>query len=178
MSVTIRDATPDDAASIAQIHVEGWRTTYRGLFPDAFLDGLDEAARAAYWRGNLPAAEGRHTLLAHDGDDAVGFVSGGPARDAHGFEAEVYAIYLLSKARRRGTGGRLMARMFRRFREDRRRSAHLWVHEGNVAGETFYAKLGGTPGAREAHAQPAPHTGVSYGWDEAGIARLAAMDPA
>ena len=178
MSVTIRDATPDDAASIAQIHVEGWRTTYRGLFPDAFLDGLDEAARAAYWRGNLPAAEGRHTLLAHDGDDAVGFVSGGPARDAHGFEAEVYAIYLLSKARRRGTGGRLMARMFRRFREDRRRSAHLWVHEGNVAGEAFYAKLGGTPGAREAHAQPAPHTGVSYGWDEAGIARLAAMDPA
>lgn len=178
MSVSIRDAVPDDAARIASIHVEGWRTAYRGLFPDAFLDGLDEAARAAYWRGNLPAAGGRHTLLAHDSDDAVGFASGGPARDTRGFEAEVYAIYLLSRARRRGTGGRLMARLFRRFREGGRRSAHLWVHAGNVAGEAFYAGLGGVPGAREDRDRPAPHTIVSYGWDEAGIERVAAMDRA
>lgn len=178
MSVSIRDATPDDAPAIALIHVEGWRTTYRGLFPDAFLDGLDEAARATYWRGNLPPTAGRHTLLAQESGGAVGFVSGGPARDNHGFEAEVYAIYLLSRARRHGTGGRLMARLFRRFHDDRKRSAHLWVHEGNVAGEAFYAKLGGVPGVREAHTQPAPHTGILYGWDEAGIERVAAMDRA
>ena len=178
MSVSIRDAVPEDAPAIAHVHVEGWRSTYRGLFPDDFLDGLDEAARAAYWRGTLPTKDGRHTLVALDDAAVVGFASGGPDRGSHGFEAEVYAIYLLSNARRRGTGRRLMARMFGRFAEDRRRSAHLWVHEGNVAGEAFYAKLGGVPGAREAHERPAPHTGVSYGWDAAGIARVAAMDAA
>ena len=143
---TLRDAAPDDAPGIARVHVEGWRTTYRGLFPDAYLDGLDEAGRAAYWRRGLPAGEGRHTLVALDGDEVVGFASGGPDRGKHGFEAEVYAIYLLSQVRRRGIGGRLMARMFRRFSDDGRASAHLWVHVGNVAGEAFYRKLGGVPG--------------------------------
>ena len=174
--VTIRDAGPDDAAGIAHVHVEGWRTTYRGLFPDAYLDGLDEAGRAAYWRRGLPAGEGRHTLVAVDGDELAGFASGGPARGKHGFEAEVYAIYLLAERRRQGLGGRLMARMFARFRDDERKSAHLWVHVGNVAGEAFYRKLGGVPGLREDHVEPAPHTGVSYAWDRPGIERVAAMD--
>lgn len=173
---TLRDAGPDDAPGIAHVHVEGWRTTYRGLFPDAYLDGLDEAGRAAYWRRGLPANQGRHTLVALDGGEIVGFASGGPDRGRHGFEAEVYAIYLLSGRRRQGLGGRLMARMFRRFRDDERKSAHLWVHAGNVAGEAFYRKLGGVAGAREDHAEPAPHTGVSYGWDKAGIDRVAQMD--
>ncbi len=172
----LRDAGPDDAPAIARIHVEGWRTTYRGLFPDAYLDGLDEAGRAAHWRRGLPAKDGRHTIVALETDDVVGFASGGPARGKHGFDAEVYAIYLLSRVRRRGIGGRLMARMFARFRSDERKSAHLWVHVGNVAGEAFYRKLGGVPGLREDHTEPAPHTGVSYAWDRPGIERVAAMD--
>lgn len=174
--IAIRDAGPDDAAGIAHVHVEGWRSTYRGLFPDEYLDGLDEVTRAVNWRQWLPAEGGQHTLVAVEEAEVIGFASGGPARGKHGFEAEVYAIYLLAERRRQGLGGRLMARMFARFRDDERKSAHLWVHVGNVAGEAFYRKLGGVAGAREDHAEPVPHTGVSYGWDKAGLGRVAAMD--
>ena len=174
--VTLCDAGPDDAVGIAHVHVEGWRTTYRGLFADSYLDALSKTERAAYWQRGLPAGDGRHTLVACATDEVVGFASGGPDRGGHGFDAEVYAIYLLAEVRRQGIGGRLMARMFRRFRDDGRRSAHLWVHVGNVAGESFYRKLGGVPGAREEHTAPTPHTGVSYGWDLAGIGSVAAMD--
>ncbi len=174
--VVLRDAGPDDAAGIAHVHVEGWRSTYRGLFPGAFLDALDEVNRAINWRQWLPAEGGQHTLVAIEDGEVIGFASGGPARGKHGFEGELYAIYLLPDVRRKGIGGRLMARLFNRFQDDGRATAHLWVHDGNVAGEAFYRQLGGVPGLREEHTEPAPHTGVSYAWDRAGIARVAAMD--
>jgi hypothetical protein len=36
----IRDASPADAAAIARVRVDAWRETYRGIVPEAFLDGL------------------------------------------------------------------------------------------------------------------------------------------
>ncbi len=38
---TIRRAVPDDARSIAEVHVETWRAAYRGMVSDSVLDALD-----------------------------------------------------------------------------------------------------------------------------------------
>ena len=38
--VVIREATPDDARAIAEVHVASWRWAYRGDLPAEFLDGL------------------------------------------------------------------------------------------------------------------------------------------
>ena len=40
MTITIRPATAADAAQIARVRVDCWRSTYRGLVPDAYLDGM------------------------------------------------------------------------------------------------------------------------------------------
>jgi hypothetical protein len=44
--ITFRRATANDAAAIAALRVDSWRTTYRGVMPDAYLDGMraDESA--------------------------------------------------------------------------------------------------------------------------------------
>lgn len=34
---TIRPASLDDAAGIARVHVDSWKTTYKGSFPDTIL---------------------------------------------------------------------------------------------------------------------------------------------
>jgi len=39
----IRPALPNDAAEIARVHVDSWRSSYRGLLADEFLDSLSEA---------------------------------------------------------------------------------------------------------------------------------------
>ena len=46
----IRPATVDDAAAVAHVHVSSWRSTYRGLMPDAVLDSLSVERRAEFWR--------------------------------------------------------------------------------------------------------------------------------
>src|SRR4029077_13924784 len=94
----IREAERRDASAIASVHVRGWQWAYRGLLPDAVLDGLSVGDRAA-WRDARLAdpPPGEHTWVVEDAKGAVvGFAVAGPARGlqdppSHG---EVYAIYL------------------------------------------------------------------------------------
>ena len=44
--MTIRAARPDDAPAVAMLHANSWRSAYRGILRDEFLDGaLDENRR-------------------------------------------------------------------------------------------------------------------------------------
>jgi hypothetical protein len=36
----LRRAEPADAMEVARVHVRSWQVAYRGLLPDAYLDGL------------------------------------------------------------------------------------------------------------------------------------------
>lgn len=36
----VRAARTDDALAVAGVHVRSWQVGYRGLLPDAYLDGL------------------------------------------------------------------------------------------------------------------------------------------
>ncbi|WP_259343698.1 hypothetical protein [Oceanobacillus picturae] len=49
----IRIAKPGDAAGIAKVHVDAWRTTYDGILPQEFLNRLDYGNRTNLWIENL-----------------------------------------------------------------------------------------------------------------------------
>jgi GNAT superfamily N-acetyltransferase len=49
----IRAARTADAAQIAVVHVRSWQSAYRGLLPQAYLDGLDPAQRVGRWERSL-----------------------------------------------------------------------------------------------------------------------------
>jgi hypothetical protein len=36
----IRKATPNDARNIAKVQVNSWRTTYKNIVPDEFLENM------------------------------------------------------------------------------------------------------------------------------------------
>jgi hypothetical protein len=42
----LRRAEPGDAMDVARVHVRSWQAGYRGLLPDAYLDGLRPEERA------------------------------------------------------------------------------------------------------------------------------------
>jgi hypothetical protein len=46
----IRQATMAEVAAIASVHVESWRTTYKGLLPDGYLANLTYERREPRWR--------------------------------------------------------------------------------------------------------------------------------
>src|SRR5678815_670783 len=49
----VRQAKLDDAEDIARAHTASWRTSYRGILPDAVLDRIDVDQRASSWRRTL-----------------------------------------------------------------------------------------------------------------------------
>ena len=142
--VVIREATPDDARAIAEVHVAAWRWAYRDDLPAAFLDGLTVDEREHEWREWLTSDERAGTLVAQEGGDLVGFCSFGPSRDegAAQWTAEVLTIYLSEGVVGRGIGRELFAFASDRLREIGYRRATLWVMASNDRSRRFYERAG------------------------------------
>jgi ribosomal protein S18 acetylase RimI-like enzyme len=140
--VTIRIATPDDAADIARVQMGTWRTAYRDLLPAEFLAGLSVERRAITHRINLerrtPAVE---TFVAESEVGVIGYCSCGRSRWQDG-EGELYAIYVLESSAGQGVGTSLFRRCEEWFRDHRFERAQLHVLEGNVAAQGFYERMG------------------------------------
>jgi GNAT superfamily N-acetyltransferase len=138
----MRLATIDDADALAQVHVEGWRWGYRGVMPDALLDGLTVAARAARWRDILRAAgPDQPTWIACDALGASGLASIGPARDEPAGVGELYALYVAERAAGRGDARALHGCALDALRACSGR-AILWVLEQNPRARRFYERHG------------------------------------
>jgi GNAT superfamily N-acetyltransferase len=165
----IRVADVDDAAAIARVHVDAWRTTYVGIVPDGYLAGLSYDEREKDWRESLADRAGREFTLVAENDQRaiVGFATGGPEREGNAdYRAELRAIYLLADSRRIGIGRRLVAGVAKRLVETGFDSMLVWVLADNPS-RGFYEALGGKfvteklveiGGARLAE--------VAYGWRE------------
>ena len=96
MTLTIRPASVDDAQPIARVRIDCWRSTYRGLIPDAYLDAMEIDASAALWTRVLSAATDRASVFVADDDgDIVGFAAGNLLEEPrHGLNAELSAAYV------------------------------------------------------------------------------------
>ena len=167
-NVTIREATTDDAADIARVHIESSRATYAGLLPEESLSNADYERRKVNWSRTLEDESGSEFVFVAEAEGrVVGFASGGPERggDAE-FDGELYTVYLLPEHQRRGLGRRLVLAIAERLVRLGFRLMMLWVFEENPACR-FYESLGGAR-VREEMIERGGHPikKVAYGWAE------------
>ena len=161
----VRPAALDDAAEIARVHVETWRSAYRGLLPEDFLASLSEAHYTERWRRVIGDGMSRVFVVEETGGVA-GFASGGRERAGEtGFAGELYALYVLEGSQRRGHGRELVRAVAGALRELHLPDMIVWVLRDNSAARAFYERLGG------AYVRAQPITigtttleEVSYGW--------------
>jgi L-amino acid N-acyltransferase YncA len=140
---TIRPATIDDAAALAEVHVAAWRESYGALLPKAVLDRLSSPIRAERWRRMLSDPAHLRVYLAEQEGWTVGYVDGGHCRDrALAQQMEVYELYLLDAVKRQGIGGRLLKAMARDFVTQGAASAGVWVLRDNESARRFYESFG------------------------------------
>jgi GNAT superfamily N-acetyltransferase len=168
--VEIRAAYPSDAAAIAKVHVDSWRTTYRGIVPDDFLAALSYEQRERMWRGILSlSSRSSFVYVAEDsGGQIVGFASGGPVRDTDSdYTSELYAIYLLQDYQRHGLGRQLIATVVQQLTRAGMPSLLVWVLADNPA-RRFYETLGGQyVYDKQVSIGNAQLVEVAYGWRNA-----------
>ncbi|HEY8026510.1 MAG TPA: GNAT family N-acetyltransferase [Burkholderiaceae bacterium] len=143
-NVTIRAAVLDDAAAIAAVRVESWRTTYRGVIPDAYLDAMRVEDSTALWARVLatPTGDKRMVHVAETESGVVGFVAAMKLLEPKfGFHAELTGIYLKPEAQRGGIGRRLVAESARACMAEGSEDLLVWVITQNQAARNFYEML-------------------------------------
>lgn len=172
MTIEIRPATAPDAAAIADLHQRSWRSAYRGLLPDSYLDGRAGTELAARWRRTFAKDEPRRVILvALAPDGIVGFVAAWPNTSRM---ALIDNLHVAPGRRGGGIGQRLMGRAAAELRRLGFRSVFLEVIEGNHDARGFYRRLGGIEG--ELFVEPIgghPTRVIPVAWDDLAVLEAA-----
>ena len=147
--VRIRAADLTDAAAIARVHVDSWRTAYCGLVPDSYLARLSYEESEATWCRILGEGAGKCLFVAEaDNGGVVGFALGGPgrARDPVDptYQGELWGIQILEAHRRQGIGRALVREVVRWLAARGMHSMFVWFLQ-DAAARHFYEALGGQP---------------------------------
>ncbi len=141
----LRVAVRDDGVSIAALHVASWRSAYRGIFSDRYLDGPVEPDRRLLWQGRLrDPRPGQIVVLAEDCEETlVGFACGFVDEDPH-WGSFVNNLHVRPDRKGGGVGRALLRELGRHFViAAPGRSVHLLCLADNHAARGFYESLGG-----------------------------------
>jgi ribosomal protein S18 acetylase RimI-like enzyme len=142
--ITLRRAGPDDWPAIAAIHVASWRSAYRGIYSDSYLDDEAPEERRDFWRRALAEMDPEldAVFIAEDEGAAVGFACLRRAADPQGPLLDNLHV----RPDRKGEGiGRRLLREAAAWLVGKEPGAalQLGVWADNVAARGFYAGLGG-----------------------------------
>jgi GNAT superfamily N-acetyltransferase len=171
----VRLATPADAQAIARVRVDAWRATYRGMIPDAYLDGLSVEDSEAHWRRILESGSPNVTVLVAVEDTEVVAFAASNRRDPPklDFGAELSAIYVRADRKRQGLGRRLVAAIAASERSKGADGLVVFVIAGNRGARSFYENLGATLLLEQPFEWDGmPLVEAAYGWRD--LARLVA----
>jgi len=144
--IVIRPATAADASAIARVRIDTWRTAYRGLVPDAYLDAMDVEQSVALWQRVLDAdAPNASVFVADRAGEVIGFAAANRlAEPRHGLDAELSAVYVRREFQRAGIARQLVLAAARAQRASGATGLIVWSISGNKPARAFYEALGGT----------------------------------
>lgn len=141
-AAVLRRARHDDAAAVAEAHIQSWRHAYAGLVPQSLLDGLSVPEGTERWSTRIEQADPtvRRILIAEVEGVVRGFASVGSSRDedAGPTSGELSAIYLHPDVMGHGLGHQLHERALDELQDLGRIDARLWVLASNTPTRRFY----------------------------------------
>jgi len=169
--VRIRRGVIEDAKAASKAHADTWRVSYRGLVPDALLDGLRDDRWESGWRRGFDNLDPTRVVhVAEVGGTIVGLVGGGRARPGAppSHPGEVYALYVRPEHQGKGIGRALLRVTAQALVERGLVPIVIWTLFNNPRSRGFYEALGGVVIAQKRE----PFDGhelheIAYGWRDA-----------
>lgn len=139
--MSIRRAGKDDLEAIVQIYVNNWKSTYAGMLPQEFLEGMTVQNKIEMW--TKFAVYDKNLLFIYEGDDGsiCGFVALEPESKIEN------CIYLTSlhtdeSYRGQGIGTELIRFAHKAARDAGYSKMSINIVVGNDNAKSLYEKLG------------------------------------
>jgi GNAT superfamily N-acetyltransferase len=147
----VRPLRAEDIEGVVDVHMNGWRTAYRGIVADEILDGLDRDRWLQRYQNQARPDWPWQTFVAV-AERPLGHVTFGPYReqgseDTDPAVGEILSIYIDSSVYGTGVGAHLFETALELLPQH---EVRLWVLEENMRARRFYEKYGLRPdGERE-----------------------------
>lgn len=163
----VRKAVPGDGPGIANVYIKSWKTTYKGIISDDYLNSMDFDKRAESWERIIESGSSINFIAENGSGEIVGFASGGQEQtDDPKYKGEVYAIYLLESHQRKGLGKRLVKPLIEALINRDFPNLVIWALEENTC-RSFYESIGGKIVNKKAILiSGSPLVEVAYGWED------------
>ena len=141
---TLRPMVAGDAGAVAHLHATSWRSAYRGMLTDDFLDHGVVADRQAVWHDRLVAqpADQAFGIVAEDTTgQLIGFAYVLPGHDPV-WGTLVDNLHVHPDAKGGGIGRRLLQAVARKLGAAHTQPLFLWVLDANEPAKRFYTRMG------------------------------------
>ena len=167
---TIREAAPDDAQAIAEVHIASWRTSYTDIFPPEVIENLDVKRRAKMWLESIEKRVNNIFLYVAENLEGqiVGFAGGGKQgqEPIKGYDGELRVMYILEEYQKQGIGSKLFEAVSKRMAAEGMNSMLAWVLVENPS-RAFYEKKGGEVVSDRLYEKEGKfYSAVGYGWGD------------
>lgn len=142
--IIIRPAKIEDSKAIARVQVDSYRSAYRGILPQSYLNQFTYEAQAQDWRDYFDDKDDAILYIVElDRSEIVAYTLAkiGPC-EIDPFESELVALHVIPSCQRKGFGRQLIYAAVNQIRIKGCRSMMLWVLAENPS-RRFYGRLGG-----------------------------------
>ena len=165
----ILPARVEDAPALAALHAESWRSAYRGMLPDTYLDGPIVDERLEFWQRRMVELDPTcsRVLKAVMESQLAGFACIVLDVDPI-WGTRLENLHVRPNMKGQRIGGRLFDHALEWAKAARPdRPMHLWVLEQNLPARRFYEQRAGrVADSKMIEVVPSVHVGeVRYVWD-------------
>ena len=141
---SIRIAQQEDSVAIAAVHAASWRSSYRGILSDEYLDEKLESERLSVWKRRLEFPKtNQYVTLARQESHIAGFACAFGCEDGP-LGTMLDNLHVLPSQKGKGIGRKLVRDIACWCDRDYpNKGLYLWVFEHNLPARRFYDRLGG-----------------------------------
>lgn len=143
-SFRLREVARAEYPAIADLHIASWRSAYRGIVKDRFLDETIYENRRSHWADTATWNRWGFVLGAADAAGALlGFIACWEDKPS-GFDVLLDNLHVHPERKGGGIGRALVGAAATRIAQAGHRSVYLHVFRDNARAVNFYRAIGGT----------------------------------
>lgn len=144
MDIKIRKIKREDIEQVVNIQIEGWRTSYKGIINDEYLNNMNKEKKIKqrendYTKGGF--------IIAEIDNKVVGFCryldNNKYSSNYEEIDCELVALYVDSNLKQKGIGKELFKYVKKEFRAMGKKKMILWCLKENYTARAFYEKMRG-----------------------------------